>query len=225
MLKEILIITTSCATTPKNKPTGIWLEEYAVPYQLFTQEGFKIEIASIKGAAAPIDPRSNPTDGQSEQWAEAIQSLQATTKLSAVNPDDYDAIFFPGGHGTMFDLPNNPNINNILRKFYENNKIIAAVCHGPACFIGVTLKNGKSLLAGRSVTGFTNEEEIAAEQEKNMPFLLEDELLKSGANYIKESEWSDHIEVDGNIITGQNPQSSESVAKAIIKKLNNQSKE
>ncbi len=117
----------------------------------------------------------------------------------------------------MFDLPNNPNINSILQHFYENNKIIAAVCHGPACFIGATLKNGKSLLAGHSITGFTNEKEI--------PFLLEDELLKNGANYIKASECSDHIEVDDNIITGPNPQSSKSVAKAIIKKLNNQSKE
>ncbi|MBA5248455.1 MAG: type 1 glutamine amidotransferase domain-containing protein [Gammaproteobacteria bacterium] len=220
-MKNILIVVTNCNITPKNKPTGIWLEEYTIPYQLFTQAGFKIETTSIKGGAAPIDPRSNPTDEQSKQWAEAIQSLQSTTKLSTVNLNNYDAVFFPGGHGTMFDLPNNADINNTLQNFQENNKVIAAVCHGPACFVGATLKNGKSFLNERSVTGFTNEEEIAAEQEKNMPFLLEDELFKNGAIFIKKSEWSDHVEVDGNLITGQNPQSSKSIAEAIIKKLNN----
>lgn len=166
-----------------------------------------------------IDPRSNPNEEQSKNWSKAIESLQATINLAEINPENYDAIFFPGGHGTMFDLPNNPYINTILRNFHETNKIIAAVCHGPACFIGVTLKNGKALIAGRNVTGFTNDEEIAAEQDKNVPFLLEDELLKNKANYVKMGEWSDHIEVDENLITGQNPQSSESVAKAIIQKL------
>lgn len=206
--------------TQKNQPTGIWLEEYTVPYELFTQAGFKVETASIKGGSAPIDPRSNPTDAQEKRYETAITALQSTTKLSTLKLSDYDAVFFPGGHGTMFDLPNNPDVNHILQHFYESNKVIAAVCHGPACFVGATLKNGQPLLAGRSVTGFTNEEEVAAEQDKNMPFLLEDELLKNGANYIKNSEWSDHVEVDGCLITGQNPQSSESVAKAIIKQLN-----
>jgi len=219
-MKKILIVVTSCDVTTKGDKTGIWLEEYTIPYQLFTNEGFKIEVASIKGGEAPIDPRSNANNEQAESWKQAIGSLKETNKLSSVNPDKYDAVFFPGGHGTMFDLPNNPDINKLLQSFHEKNKVIAAVCHGPACFIGVTLKNGKSLIAGRSVTGFTNEEEIAAEQVKNMPFLLEDELLKSEAKYIKASEWSDHIEIDDNIITGQNPQSSKSVAEAIIQKLN-----
>ncbi len=218
-MKKILIVVTSCDMTTKGDPTGIWLEEYSVPYQLFRNEGFEVDVASIKGGKAPIDPRSNPDDEQSKSWKQAIESLQVTNKLSTVSADKYDAVFFPGGHGTMFDLPNDPSINSLLQNFHESNKIIAAVCHGPACFIGVTLKNGKSLIAGRTITGFTNEEEIAAEQVKNMPFLLEDELLSNGANYIKASEWSDHIEVDDNIITGQNPQSSKSIAEAIIQKL------
>jgi len=219
-MKNILIVVTSCDATPEGKPTGIWLEEFTVPYQLFKENNFNIEVASIKGGVAPIDPRSNPDEEQSKNWSKAIESLQTTKNLAEVNPENYDAIFFPGGHGTMFDLPNNPHINTILRSFHKANKIIAAVCHGPACFIGVTLKNGDSLIAGKTVTGFTNDEEIAAEQDKNMPFLLEDELLINKASYVKASEWSDHIEVDGNLITGQNPQSSESVAKAIIQKLN-----
>ena len=218
-MKKILIVVTSCDTTPKGKPTGIWLEEFTVPYQLFIESGFKVEVASIKGGIAPIDPRSKPSEEQSQEWSQAIKSLQTTIDLAEIDPENYDAIFFPGGHGTMFDLPNNPHINTILRSFHEANKIIAAVCHGSACFIGVTLKNGKALIAGRTVTGFTNDEEIAAEQDKNMPFLLEDELLKNNASYVKSGEWSDHIEIDGNLITGQNPQSSESVAKAIIQKL------
>ena len=218
-MKKVLIVVTSCDITPEGKPTGIWLEEFTVPYQLFIQSGFKVDVASIKGGVAPIDPRSNPDEQQSKEWSQAIDSLQTTTDLAEINPENHDAIFFPGGHGTMFDLPNNPHISTILRSFHEANKIIAAVCHGPACFIGVTLKNGKVLIAGRTVTGFTNDEEIAAEQDKNMPFLLEDELLKNKASYIKANEWADHIEIDENIITGQNPQSSESVAKAIIQKL------
>lgn len=221
-MNKILIVVTSTSVTTAGEPTGIWLEEYTVPYKLFIDAGYKVDVASIKGKDAPIDPRSNSADEQSKnEWVEAIVSLKTTLKLSGIIPDDYVAVFFPGGHGTMFDLPNNPDVNNILRNFDENNKVIAAVCHGPACFIGVTLKNGQSLVAGRTVTGFTNEEEIAAEQEKNMPFLLEDGLINSNAHYIKTSEWSDHIEIDRNIITGQNPQSSESVAKAVLNLLNN----
>lgn len=219
-MKKILIAVTSCKTTPKGKPTGIWLEEYTVPYKLFKNEGYEIDVASIKGGEAPIDPRSVSSNEQSTQWSGALDDLKSTRKLSELNPDDYDAVFFPGGHGTMFDLPNDPSIKNLLLKLHEKNKVIAAVCHGPACFIGVTSKDGSFLIAGRSITGFTNEEEVAAEQDKNMPFLLEDELLKNDANYIKASKWSDHVEVDGNIITGQNPQSSKSVANAIIKNLN-----
>ncbi|WP_201341143.1 DJ-1/PfpI family protein [Abyssogena phaseoliformis symbiont] len=114
-----------------------------MPYQLFIQEGFIVETASVKGGTAPIDPPSNPTEEQSEQWMQAIDSLQPTSKLSEVSPDDYDVVFFPGGHGTMFDLPNNPNINSVLQHFYENNKNIVAVCHGPACFVGATIKKWK----------------------------------------------------------------------------------
>ncbi len=219
MKNKILIVVTSCEVTPAGKPTGLWLEEFTVPYQLFIDAGFNVDVASIKGGQAPIDPRSNPTDEQAKEWLQAIDSLQSTIKLSEVSSENHDAVFFPGGHGTMFDLPNDPNINSLLRDYQEKNKVISAVCHGPACFIGVSLENGSPLIAGRIVTGFTNEEEVQAEQDKNMPFLLEDELLLNKANYIKASEWSDHIEVDDNIITGQNPQSSESVAKAIIKKL------
>ena len=218
-MKAVLIVVTSCEMTSKGDKTGLWLEEYAIPYQLFNNEGFQIDVASIKGGKAPIDPRSNPNDEQVETWKLAIESLKETNKLSTINPDKYDAVFFPGGHGTMFDLPNNPDISKLLQNVHNNNKVIAAVCHGPACFIGVTLKNGKSIVAGRTVTGFTNEEEIGAEQVENMPFLLEDELLKRDAKYIKTSEWSDHIEIDDNIITGQNPQSSKSIAEAIIQKL------
>jgi len=219
MKNRILIVVTSCDITPAGKPTGLWLEEFTIPYQLFIDAGFKIDVVSIKGGKAPIDPRSNPNDEQSKEWLQAIDSLQSTLKLSQVKPESHDAVFFPGGHGTMFDLPNDPYINSLLRDYQENKKVISAVCHGPACFIGVTLENGSPLIAGRAATGFTNEEEMQAEQDKNMPFLLEDELLKNKANYIKANEWSDHIEIDGNLITGQNPQSSESVAKAIIKKL------
>lgn len=219
MTKSILIIVTSCSKTPKGAETGLWLEEFTVPYNIFNDNNFVITVASVKGGKAPIDPRSNPNSEQEENWVEAMHKLQETLSLESLNLDEYDAVFFPGGHGTMFDLPNDPSINQILRHFEEKGKLIAAVCHGPACFIGATLRNGNALISGRTVTGFSNEEEVAAEQEKNMPFLLEDELLKHQASYIKAGEWSDHIEIDENIITGQNPQSSESVAQAIVQKL------
>lgn len=219
MKKSILIIVTSCAETPKGAATGIWLEEFAVPFNLFNDNGFSITVASVKGGKAPVDPRSDPDVEQQKLWSQALETLTKTISIKDINPDEYDAVFFPGGHGTMFDLPNNSTINLLLRSFDENKKVIATVCHGPACFIGTTLKDGSSLLAGRRITGFTNEEEVAAEQSENMPFLLETKLLDQQANYVKQSEWSDHIEIDENIITGQNPQSSKSVAKAIIKKI------
>lgn len=219
MKKSILIIVTSCKETPSGEPTGLWLEEFTIPFYIFKENDLGITVSSVKGGNAPIDPRSEASDQEQILWEEAIESLQSTKDISEIKPEEYDAVFFPGGHGTMFDLPNNPHINKILQSFQERKKIIAAVCHGPACFIGSRLKDGSPLVANRRITGFSNDEEVAAEQDGNMPFMLETALVEQQANYIKFTEWSDHIEIDENIITGQNPQSSESIAKAIIASL------
>lgn len=219
MSKKILMIVTSCGESTSGKKTGIWLEEYAIPYLLFKTAGLDVTVASVKGGEAPLDPRSVPDGGADKQWDDVVSILKSTLSVDSINPTEYDAVFFPGGHGTMFDLPNNATIASILEHFYINRKTIAAVCHGPACFIGATVGEGKPLVSGHTITAFTNEEEVAAGLDKEMPFLLETALVKEQANFQKASEWSDHIETDALLITGQNPQSSESVAQAVINSL------
>ena len=217
--KSILMIVTSTGEIVPGEPTGIWLEEFAVPYMNFKSKNFSLSVASIHGGKAPIDPRSKPTAAQKEAWAEAIKALNDTVTVASINPSNFDAVFIPGGHGTMFDFPNSEDLHNALRGFAKQNKVIAAMCHGPASLLGVTHEDGTPLVAGKTVTSFTNEEESEAGFTKKMPFLLESRLRELGANFIEHSNWSNHVEVDGNLITGQNPQSSESTAAAVINVL------
>jgi putative intracellular protease/amidase len=217
--QSILMIVTSIDEIEPGEPTGLWLEELAVPYMQFTSEGFRISVASIQGGKVPVDPRSNPSSEQKEAWAEAIQALENTASVASVEPVDFDAVFIPGGHGTMFDFPDSEDLHKALRAFAEQDKVIASMCHGPASLVGVTLGDGTPLVAGKTVTGFTNEEEAAAGLEEKMPFLLEDRLRALGANFIEEPNWSSHVQVDGKLITGQNPQSSKDTALAVIDAL------
>jgi putative intracellular protease/amidase len=219
-IQTILIIVTSFGQIALNEPTGVWLEEFAVPYQEFQGKGFKIIIASPQGGKAPIDPRSNPTPEQKVNWTKAIEALENTLPLASIDPEKFDAVFIPGGHGTMFDFPNNKELHRILQSFAEKDKVIAAMCHGPASFVGVTLKEGTPLVAGKTITSFTNEEETESGFKNKMPFLLESRLRDLGANFIEKPNWSDHVQIDGKLITGQNPQSSKSTALAVINTLN-----
>ena len=189
-------------------------------YQAFKDQGVGVVLASIKGGRAPIDPRSKPDPVQAESWATVLSALENTVAIHTQSSALFDGIFLPGGHGTMFDMPDNPDLQKLLREFAETGKVIAAVCHGPAGLVGATLADGKPLVSGRTVTAFTNDEERAAELDQAMPFLLETKLRELGANFISQAMWSDHVEEDGNMITGQNPQSSASIAKAVIKKIN-----
>lgn len=218
--QSVLIIVTSFSEIAAGEPTGLWLEEFAVPYIEFKRKGFGVSVASVQGGKAPIDPRSNPTSEQKETWAEAIQSLDNTAPVASIKAADFDAVFIPGGHGTMFDFPNSKNLHKALRDFAEQDKVIAAMCHGPASLVGVTLEDGTPLLAGRTLTSFTNDEEAAAGIIDKMPFLLETRLRKLGAKFVEKPNWSDHVQVDGKLITGQNPQSSKSTALAVINALN-----
>ncbi|MCU7885548.1 MAG: type 1 glutamine amidotransferase domain-containing protein [Candidatus Thiodiazotropha sp. (ex Lucinoma annulata)] len=220
-IKSILIIVTSFSEIAPGEPTGLWLEEFAVPYIEFKSNGFEVSVASVQGGKAPIDPRSNPTPEQKEAWAEAIKSLGKTAPVTSINPADFDAVFIPGGHGTMFDFPRSTDLNKVLKGFAEQDKVIAAMCHGPASLVGVTLEDGTSLVAGKAVTSFTNKEESVAGFTDKMPFLLETRLRELGAKFVEKPNWSDHVQVDGNLITGQNPQSSKSTALAVINALNN----
>ena len=217
--KKILMVVTSHHQIDESHPTGLWLEEVATPYLEFKAHGFEVILASIQGGQAPIDPRSKPSEEQAKLWAEVLTALKNTPAIASLSSASFDAIFLPGGHGTMFDMPTNQHLQLLLRDFAEADKVIAAVCHGPAGLIGVTLSDGTPFVAEKRLTAFTNEEERAVELDGLMPFLLETKLRKLGANFISQPMWSDHIEQDGNIITGQNPQSSASIAQAVIEKI------
>ncbi|XOK62203.1 type 1 glutamine amidotransferase domain-containing protein [Paenibacillus elgii] len=218
MKKNVLIVVTSAEKINEEKATGLWLSEFAEPYIEFSKQGFNITVASPLGGKTPIDNNSLSGDVPQE-ILDTQQYLENTTKLDEIQSTDYDAILLPGGHGTMFDLPNNEKLQSLLREFYEAGKIVSAVCHGPAGLVNTKLSNGKYLVEGKRITSFTDSEEKAAGLDSFMPFLLESKLRHAGSIFVAKPDWSDHIEIDGNLITGQNPQSTLSVAKEIIAKL------
>lgn len=212
--KKILMVVTNHAVIDEEHRTGIWLEEFAVPYQVFKENGFEVTVASPKGGAAPVDPRS-----LNDEWKDEKALLDDTVKLADVQTDAYDALFFPGGHGTMFDFPNDRSVQDAIRRFDDQQKVIAAVCHGPAALVGATRSDGMPLVAGKTVTSFTDEEERASKLDAYMPFLLESKLRELGAKFVAKEKWSDHVEVDGHLVTGQNPQSSRSIALKVVELL------
>src|SRR5690625_1340186 len=219
MSKHILIVVTSAAKMNKEHGTGIWLAEFGEAYVEFNKQGYDVTVASPLGGKAPIDERSLQGNTPQEILDTAIH-LDDTVKLDSIGDySQFAGVFLPGGHGTMFDLPNNETLHVLIRDFYENRKIVAAVCHGPAGLVGVTLSNGKPLVAGKTVTAFTDQEEKAANLDQFMPFLLETRLRELGANFIAADNWENHVEVSETLITGQNPQSTISVCREVIKQL------
>ncbi|BAC91750.1 DJ-1/PfpI family protein [Gloeobacter violaceus] len=221
MMKTILMVTSSHDRFegPDPRPTGVWLEEFAVPYMELLARKIGITVASPRGGAMPVDPRSNPTPEQQQQWQAAIEASRATLPLAGMASENFDAIFLPGGHGPMFDLPDNPDLARLLTEFYKAGKIIAAICHGPAGLVGARRPDGAPLVAGVTLTSYTASEEVAAELDKEVPFILEDRLRALGAHFIARENKADHIERDGQFITGQNPNSSTSIARAIVAAL------
>ncbi len=216
--KKVLIIVTSADRLLNGRETGVWLEEFAAPYAILTQAGLDVTVASPKGGAIPLDPHS--LDEASEaKWAKAEKILRDSEPLAAVRPEDFVAVFLPGGHGTMMDFPDNADLKRVLHAFAEQNKVIAAVCHGPAGLVGAKGADGSPLVAGKRITSFTDAEEKAVNLEKAVPFLLETRLRKEGADFVDGEKWASHVEVDGKLVTGQNPASSEAVAQAIVKLL------
>ncbi|KRE69661.1 type 1 glutamine amidotransferase domain-containing protein [Paenibacillus sp. Soil750] len=218
MKKNILIVVTSANQINSEKSTGLWLSEFAESYIEFSKHGFNITVASPLGGKTPID-KNSLSEELHQEILDTEKFLADTMKLDGAKASDYDAIFLPGGHGTMFDLPDNENLQSLLKEFYESGKIVGAVCHGPAGLVNAKLSNGKYLVEGKRITAFTDSEEKAAGLDQYMPFLLESKLRQSGSSFVTAPDWSDHYEVDGNLITGQNPQSTISVAKEIIAKL------
>ena len=218
MTKKVLMVVTSHDKITEDKMTGIWLSEFAEAYIEFTNKGYEVTVASPLGGKGPIAPDS-VDENTPQDILDMQKHLQNTVNINGVTHEDFDAIFLPGGHGTMFDLPKNEKLQELLRDFYEDNKIVAAVCHGPAGLVSATLSNGQPLVAGKRVNAFTDTEEASTTFDQYMPFLLESKLRSLGAIFVAAPDWSTHYEVDGNLITGQNPQSTLAVTKAVIEKL------
>lgn len=214
---RVLIVVTSHGEIDEETPTGLWLEEFARPHDAFIDQGYAVDVASPLGGVVPIDPRSEPED--TDQWTDARARLRDTVRLSDVVTDRYDALFFPGGHGTMFDFPRDPDLQRIVAAFSETDRVIGAVCHGPAAFVNVVDGDGEPVVAGIRMTAFTDAEERETGLEDAMPFLLESRLRELGAEFVAREPWSDHVEMDETWITGQNPQSSASVAEEVVHEI------
>lgn len=216
--KRILMVVTSHDEIQEGHKTGIWLSEFAEPYEIFRENGVQVVVASIKGGKAPIDPRSLDENNRAK-WQDAIRELEQTLPLSDVSAEGFDALFLPGGHGTMFDFPDNEVLKTRVREFFESDRVVAAVCHGPSGLVNVKLSSGEYLVKGKRVTSFTNEEEREVQLDSVMPFLLEDRLRENGALFEAAPKWTDHVTVDGKLVTGQNPQSGASAAKKVLELL------
>ncbi len=224
-MKILMVLTSHSELGNTGKKTGFWIEEFAAPYYVFLDAGAEITIASPKGGQPPIDPSSDTQENQTSATIrfkadEKLQHILGTTLLlSSVSPGDYDAIFYPGGHGPLWDLTNNADSINLIAQFWSSQKPVVAVCHAPAVLLNVEDNAGEPLVKGKEVTGFSNSEEEAVELTEVVPFLLENELKSKGAIYSKKDNWASHVVTDGILITGQNPASSEAAAKELLKIL------
>ncbi|RBL90612.1 type 1 glutamine amidotransferase domain-containing protein [Chitinophaga flava] len=223
---RVLIVLTSHDTLGNTgHKTGFWIEEFAAPYYALADAGAEVTIASPKGGQPPIDPKSELPDFQTPATKrfnddETLKhKLAHTAKLNEVVADDYDAVFYPGGHGPLWDLADDPNSIALIEEFYRQNKPVAFVCHAPGVLKKVKAPNGTSIVKGKEVTGFSNTEEEAVQLTKVVPFLVEDVLKQNGGIYSKEKDWHPYAIRDGLLITGQNPASSEEVARILIEIL------
>lgn len=225
-MKILIVLTSHSDLGNTGEKTGFWVEEFASPYYVLADAGAELTIASPKGGQPPVDPKSESPDAQTPATKrfysdnEAIDKVAHTLKLSEVNQVDYDAVFYPGGHGPLWDLATDAKSISLIEEFYKSNKPVAFVCHAPAALVKVKAPNGEPLVKGKEVTGFSDTEEEAVKLTKVVPFLLEDELTKLGAKYSKGDDWSSYVKKDGLLITGQNPASSEAVAKLLLTTIN-----
>lgn len=224
--KNILMVLTSHSELgDTSEKTGFWVEEFAAPYYVFKDAGIAIAIASPAGGQPPIDPKSELADFQTESTKRfdddktLQQTLANSVQLSTVNVADYDAVFYPGGHGPLWDLTNDVASITLIEDFVKNDKPVGAVCHATAALLKAKTDNGEPLVKGKAITGFSNSEEDAVQLTDVVPFLLEDELTKLGADYQKGADWNVFAVQDGLIITGQNPASSEAAAEKLLTHL------
>jgi len=224
-MKILIVLTSHSELGDSGEKTGFWIEEFAAPYYVLHDAGAEIVLASPKGGQPPIDPKSEAPENQTEATKrfdgdDQLKALLANTKkLSEVSAEEFDAVFYPGGHGPLWDLANDQESIKLIEAFWKANKPVAAVCHAPSVLLNVKDANGEPLVKGKKVTGFTNTEEEAVKLTEVVPFLLEDELKSKGGIYSKKGDWSSYIVKDGLLITGQNPASSEAAAEELLKSL------
>ena len=224
-MKILMVLTSHDQLGNTGRKTGFWLEEFAAPYFVFRDASLELTLASPTGGQPPIDPKSDLPENQTEAMTRfkkdtaAQEALSHTIKLADAKSEDYDTIFYVGGHGPMWDLVDNTVSIALIESFYNSGKPVAAVCHSPAVFHKVTYQ-GEPLVKGKRVTGFTNGEEEAVQLTHVVPFLVEDELKRVGAQYEKAADWAPFSIIDGRIVTGQNPASSTSAARDLLSVLN-----
>jgi putative intracellular protease/amidase len=224
-MKILMVLTSHSELGTTGEKTGFWIEEFASPYYFLADAGAVISIASPLGGQPPVDPKSEAPEAQTPSTKrfyadlDAIDKVAHTMTLGEVKKEEYDAVFYPGGHGPMWDLANDTQSIALIEGFYNTQKPVAFVCHAPAALINVKAENGHPLVKGKKVTGFSDTEEETVGLINVVPFLLEDELKKLGAHYSKGADWSSYTVHDGLLITGQNPASSEAVAALLLKTL------
>ncbi len=224
-MKILIVLTSHDQLGDTGKKTGFWLEEFAAPYYVLKDAGEAITVASPKGGLPPLDPKSEVSEFQTELTQRfrtdtaAQAELANTKKLADMSADDFDAVFYPGGHGPMWDMPDNATSIALIEAFVKADKPVGAVCHAPVALVNVRGNDGEYLVKGKRVTGFTNAEEEAVGLSAVVPFLLEDRLKERGSIYSKTANWDPYVQVDGRLVTGQNPASSGPAAEELLKLL------
>jgi putative intracellular protease/amidase len=224
-MKILMVLTSHDRLGNTGKKTGFWLEEFAAPYYAFKDAGAEVTLASPKGGQPPLDPKSDEPGAQTAATRRfkaddaAQHALAHTDKLADVSAKAFDAVFYPGGHGPLWDLAEDADSIHLIEEMAAAGKPVAAVCHAPGVLRDVKGADGKPLIDGRKVTGFTNSEEAAAQLTDIVPFLVEDMLVKGGGHYSKAADYQPHVVTDGKLITGQNPASSEPAARALMSLL------
>ena len=225
-MKILIVLTSHDWLGDTGRKTGFWLEELAAPYLAFRDAGVDVTLASPKGGQPPLDPKSNEPDFQTddthrfERDASAAHALANTVQLSEVDQADYDSVFFPGGHGPLWDLTNDRNALSLIEDMLAAEKPVALVCHAPGILTNVKAPNDEPIAKGRSVTGFTDSEEAAVHLVEVVPYLVEDALKAQGANFLAAADWAVHVIQDGLLITGQNPPSSRQTALTLLDAVN-----
>lgn len=221
-MKKILFVLTSHKELGNTgKTTGYHLQELSHPWKVLTDADYEIDFVSPKGGESPVDffDLSEPTNKEFWENQTYKQKRENTLKPSEINTEDYTAVYYVGGHGTVWDLPDHAELQEITRKIYENNGVVAAVCHGPSGLVNIKLSNGQYLVEGKKVNSFTNEEEVEMKLENEVPFLIETTMIERGAIWEGSAPWQPHVTVDQRLVTGQNPFSAKGVGEAILEEL------